>query len=110
MATFSFRPIVVAAILLSLVTAQGADAKKFTIYERQVKLNQEIDAGQKSGDLTLKEATKLRDEASGISECIEKCKEKNAGKISIPDQNKIEKQLNKLSLNIQKKKLQKRVQ
>jgi hypothetical protein len=104
------RTVIAAAILLSLVSVQCADAKKFTIYERQVTLNKEIDAGQKSGDLTLKEATKLKDEASGISECIEKCKEKNAGKISIPDQNKIEKSLNKLSLNIQKKKLQKRVQ
>ena len=104
------RSVVVAAILLSIVSVQCADAKKFTIYERQVTLNKEIDAGQKSGDLTLKEATKLKEEAAGISESIEKSKEKNAGKISIPDQNKIEKQLNKLSLNIQKKKLQKRVQ
>ncbi len=60
--------------------------------------------------MTQKEAEKLKGEASGISEFIEKAKSKNAGKISIPDQNKIEEKLNKLSLNIQKKKLAKRVQ
>jgi septal ring factor EnvC (AmiA/AmiB activator) len=107
----SFRAAVLAAAALAVTFATiPSDAKKWTIYERQVKLNQEIAQGLKSGDLTDKEATKLKDEAANISERIQKSKDKNAGKISVPDETKIEKDLNKLSLNIQKKKLQKRVQ
>src|SRR5271156_1038069 len=87
-----------------------ADAKKWTIYERQVKLSGEIDAGQKSGDLTAKECESLKKEASKITEDIAVRKAKNAGKLSVDDENDIEKKLNKLSLKIQKEKLEKRVQ
>lgn len=105
------RIAVLASLLVCFsVSALDAQAKKWTIYERQVQLNKEIDQGIKSGDLTSKEGEKLKNEAADISERIAKAKNKNDGKISVPDQSKIEKDLNKLSLNIQKKKLQKRVQ
>lgn len=88
----------------------SACAKKWTIYERQVRLVKEIDAGKKSGDLTLTEAADLKVRESKISDKIEKMKGKNGGKLSYADENKIEKDLNHLSLLIQKHKLEKRVQ
>src|SRR5438477_7844978 len=90
------------ALVMLLATtfllALPSDAKKWTIYERQVKLNDEIAAGQKSGDLTLKEATTLHDDAEDISKSIAKMKDKNAGKLTYKDETNIEKRLNKLSL------------
>ena len=88
----------------------SANAKKWTIYERQVKLVKEIDAGKKSGDLTLEESTDLKAREGKISDKIEKMKNKNGGKLSYADENKIEKDLNHLSLLIQKHKLEKRVE
>lgn len=103
--------IVVTILLAILVNAlQLADARRWTIYQRQVKLAREIDQGQRSGDLTLKEADNLRHEQAKINSRIAEMKAKNGGKISYEDQNKLEKMLNQLSVSIKKKKLAKRVQ
>jgi len=94
---------------LSAVATQSASARaKYTITERQETLNKKISFGQRSGELTLKEADSLRDRSSNIDQRIAKMKEKNGGKLSYRDQNIIEKDLNKLSLSISKKELSKR--
>lgn len=101
---------ILATLCTLSVIAAPVEAKKWTIYEREVQLSKEIDAGQKSGDLTLKEADGLRSDAKDIKDTIEKMKQKNGGKLSVKNENDLERQLNKLSLKIQKKKLDKRVQ
>lgn len=85
-------------------------AKKMTVYDRQVALKKEIDAGEKSKELTLKEAVKLREKLESINEKKEKMLAKNGGKLSYKDEEKMEKWLNGVSIDIQKKRLAKRVQ
>ncbi|HMW90908.1 MAG TPA: hypothetical protein PLF23_09995 [Candidatus Obscuribacter sp.] len=85
-------------------------AKKMTVYDRQVALKKEIDAGEKSKELTLKEASKLREKLESINEKKEKMLAKNGGKLSYKDEEKMEKWLNGVSIDIQKKRLAKRVQ
>lgn len=84
-------------------------AKKMTVYDRQVALKKEIDAGEKSKELTLKEASKLREKLESINEKKEKMLAKNGGKLSYKDEEKMEKWLNGVSIDIQKKRLAKRV-
>ncbi len=93
----------------ALIHPPAAQAKKWTITQRQDRLKKEIAGGLKSGDLTQKEASSLTDEETNIEAKEVKMKEKNGGKLSVPDQNKLEGMLNKLSLRIQKLKLSKRV-
>ncbi|MBL8085565.1 MAG: hypothetical protein JNN26_23265 [Candidatus Obscuribacter sp.] len=80
-----------------------------TVYDRQVALKKEIDAGEKSKELTLKEASKLREKLESINEKKEKMLAKNGGKLSYKDEEKMEKWLNGVSIDIQKKRLAKRV-
>lgn len=85
-------------------------AKKWTITERTEALKKEIDDGQKAGELTAKEGESLKEQAGKVDAKIVKMKSKNDGKLSYDNENTLEKDLNKLSLRIQKLKLEKRVQ
>jgi hypothetical protein len=84
-------------------------AKKWTIYQRQVEEQKRIASGEKANELTKKEADGLRSDMSSMSERIEKMKSKNGGKLSYADEGKIEKDLNKVTVKIEKLKLEKRV-
>src|SRR5271170_4247599 len=88
----------------------SAKSKTWTVTERSEALKKDIASGQKSGDLTAKQADDLRIQAGKIDSKMVKMKAKNDGKISVDDQNTLEKDLNKLSLRMQKLKLDKRVQ
>lgn len=101
--------LLVAACDLTVQDA-SAKAKKWTVTQRQEALSKEINAGQKSGDLTAKEADALKEQAAKIEAKIVKMKAKNDGKLSFDNENTLEKDLNKLSMRIQKLKLEKRVQ
>jgi hypothetical protein len=95
---------------LSWIMPSGAEAKhQWTITQREEALNKEVNAGQKANELTLKEANGIRDDLAGVTSDIAKAKAKNGGKLSYKDEGKIEKKLNSISVDIQKKKLQKRV-
>jgi hypothetical protein len=91
-------------------TDADARSKKWTITQRQEVLKKEIDRGQVAGELTLKEANSLRGQEAKIEIREAIMKAKNAGKLSYENENAVEKALNKLSLRIQKLKLEKRVQ
>lgn len=96
------------------VTAAPAEAKKLakkpmTITDRIEELSKKIDAGQKANELTLDESEDLRKSMTKLNEKIDKWKEKNGGKLSYKDQNSAEKELNKISLKLQKKQLEKRL-
>ena len=89
----------------AIVCSESAEAaKKYTITERIDALSARVNAGQKSGELTLKEADDLRNNSE-----IDKYKSKNGGKLSYANENVVEKDLNKVSLKLTKKELSKRV-
>lgn len=94
----------------SLFIALPVEAKKWTTDERQLQLMQDINAGQKSGDLTLKEASALRKDLSHVSRKKAKMKFKLPpnGKLSSEQEAEIESDLNKVSSDIHKTKLEKR--
>jgi hypothetical protein len=85
-----------------------AKKAKVTITDRMEILSKKIEKGQKANELTLKEADKLRESINDIKERIEKAKDKNGGKLSYEDENKIEKDLNKVSVKLTAKELDKR--
>lgn len=105
----TFACIGLATCMLGLI-ATAAPAKTWTIYQRQVAEQSRIRKGEKSGELTKKEADGLRDDMKDIDNKIAKAKSKNGGKISIKDQGKIEKALNDVTLKIEKLELAKRTQ
>jgi hypothetical protein len=98
---------VAALVALSLSPAQ---AKKWTVTQRQEKLSIEIDRAFKANQLTLDEADGMKKEAAKIATKEEKMKSKNGGKLSYSDDTELEKELNKLSVKLHKKMLEKRVQ
>ncbi len=94
----------------AIVLAPSAEAaRKYTITKRVNALTWKVNAGQKSGELTLKEADDLRSKLSDVNNKIAKCQAKNGGKLSYADENAVEKDLNKVSLRVEKKELAKRV-
>jgi septal ring factor EnvC (AmiA/AmiB activator) len=97
------------ALLIGISTLQQPAQARYTINERQVRLQKEISQGVKANELTKKEADDLKSSMADIDSRIAKMKEKNAGKISIKDQKKLEKSLNDVSVKITKLRLDKRV-
>ncbi|HEY9679862.1 MAG TPA: hypothetical protein V6C76_17800 [Drouetiella sp.] len=96
------------AMLIGFQTLQPAEAR-YTIYQRQVALQRDIQKGVHANELTKDEYESLKDSMADISKRIEKMKSKNFGKLSIKDQGKIERSLNDVSVKIQKLRLAKRV-
>jgi hypothetical protein len=76
----------------------AADAKKWTVTERLVKISKEIDEGRIGNELTVKQVEDLKKEVADIKDRMEKMKTKNGNKLSIPDTNKVHKELNDLSV------------
>lgn len=97
-------------LLITSISAGSVQAKKLSVYERQVKLTKEVDKAQADKELTLKEANDLRERLTNLNERKEKMISKNAGKLSYKDEEKLEKTLNSISVEIQKKRLDKRIQ
>jgi septal ring factor EnvC (AmiA/AmiB activator) len=96
-------------LLIGISTLQQPAQARYTINQRQVRLQKEISQGVKANELTQKEADDLKSSMADIDSRIAKMKEKNAGKISIKDQKKLEKSLNDVSVKITKLRLDKRV-
>lgn len=107
------RKVFTLAIVAAMFTTgvfQTVEAKKYTVYQRQAALNKRINAAERAKELTFKEARSFRNDLANIEE--DKCKmiTKNNGKLSYADEDKLEKRLNKVSVGIQNKKLEKRIQ
>lgn len=108
MGKFRYVAIGLIAIFAQTVMSPPADAK-FTISQRQNILLKKINRAERSGDLTHKEAVSLRKKRSDIIAMESRMRNRNNGKLCYADINKVENELNKLSLRIQKKALAKRV-
>jgi hypothetical protein len=92
--------------------ANPAYAKVWSIDERQLQLMQDINKGQKLHQLTPKEAKKLREALSGIARKKKKFQNgEGPGKtFSDTQKSELESDLNKVSTDIKKVELEKRVQ
>lgn len=96
-------------VLLLACCQLASDAKTWTVDDRQTKLMQDINQGQKSGELTLKEAHDLRKLEAGIARKKARMKAKGRGVLTDDDLNDLEKDLNKVSVDLNQYKLEKRV-
>jgi len=106
----------VCALALSSILAVAsliaipAEAKKWTVTQRQQALSAEIDRALRGNQLTLKEADGLKRDIIKITNKEQKMRTKNGGKLSYEDDTELEKELNSVSVKLQKKQLEKRVQ
>lgn len=88
-----------------------AKGKVWTIEARQTQLMQDINEGQKGKQLTKKESDRLRKALADVARKKKKMKTKNDGGALTEDQRKdLEGDLNKISDNIHKFKLEKRAE
>lgn len=94
------------AISIALIAFSGvpAQSKAWTVEQRQAKLMQDVNAGQKSGALTIKESKKLRKQLSNIARSKAKMKSKEAGKLTATDTSKLQKKIDKTSVEIKAEK------
>lgn len=106
--TFKYVAIGLITLFLQTLLAPQADAK-LTITQRQNILLKKINRAERANELTHKEAQGLRDKRLSIIAMEARMRNRNNGKLSYSDINKVEKELNSLSLKIQKKALAKRV-
>lgn len=88
------------------------EAKEWSIDDRQQALMQQINEGQKANELTVKEAKSLRKDLANLAKKKAKMKAKADTKNTLTKENQteLEGDLNKISVEIQKLKLEKRVQ
>jgi methionine-rich copper-binding protein CopC len=97
-------------VMACSVTMPAHAVRHYTITQRQTALKKDIDTDVKTGSLTLKEATSLKDELADITAKEVKMKNANGGKLSVEDDHKLEGDLNKVSLKLKKKELKKRTE
>jgi hypothetical protein len=90
-------------------SAEAPHKKPYTVTDRQNELRKKVAVAAKQNELTQKEASKLNQMLDDVDADIQKMKSKNAGKLSYKDEGKVEKRLNKVSLDLQKYQLAKRV-
>lgn len=102
----------VMSLALSLVIglAVSVSAKTWTVDERQFQLMQDINAGSKSKELTIKEAARLRSDLADVARKKAKFLLKNKKKLLPENIAVLEADLNKISVDISKLKLEKRTQ
>jgi hypothetical protein len=110
---YMFRKNALALILVTsfvLVGSAGPSlARKWTVTQRQEALLKEIESDYKANQLTLAERDDLKEQRQKIVDREKSMKDKNGGKLSYEDNRKLEKDLNNLSIKLQKKVLAKRV-
>jgi hypothetical protein len=105
---FKYLAIGLVALFSQTVFTPSADAK-LSVSQRQNILLKKINRAERANELTRKEAQGLREKRNDIIAMESRMRSKNNGRLSYADINKVEKALNSLSLKIQKKALEKRV-
>lgn len=98
--------VMVGAILIaaSSFVALPAQSKPWTVEQRQAKLMQDINAGQKSGSLTAKESRKLRKRLSNVARSKAKMTAKRNGKLTAEDRTNLQNSIDKASTQIKSQK------
>jgi uncharacterized protein YlxW (UPF0749 family) len=105
-----FLPVLLAAMLAASMSCHASLGKTWTVEQRQLKLMQDINAAQKIKELTAKEAKKLRSDLSDVSRKKKKMLAKGNGTLTDDDKKELETDLNDVSANILKFRLEKRTQ
>ncbi len=93
----------------SVLNGLPVDSRPIIKDEGQAKLMQQINAGQKDNQLTVKEANKLRKDLSHVARKKAKMLGKTNRKLSEQDRAELISDLNDISNNIHKLELEKRV-
>ncbi len=101
---FSLTIIFAAMVTLTILPVY---AKTWTVEQRQTKLMQDVNAGQKSGALTVKQSRKLRKNLANVARKKAKMKLKNEGKVSIEDNAKLQSRIDEASSKIKTEQLKK---
>ncbi|MBZ0187229.1 MAG: hypothetical protein K8F91_13365 [Candidatus Obscuribacterales bacterium] len=97
-------------LFATVIALQPAEAKEWTIYERQVQLMKDVNDALKSGDVTAKEGKNLRHDLANVARKKVKMKGKSDdGEPTIDNKIILEKDLNKISVELKKLSLEKRV-
>lgn len=81
-------------------------AKKWTVTERIQKLSGQIDEGRKANELTTKQVDNLKGMVTDLQQKMDKMKEKNGGKLSVPDTKKLHDDMTDLSVKIYRQRLE----
>jgi peptidoglycan hydrolase CwlO-like protein len=98
--------LLVASTLLLAAASPAAEAKKWTVTDRLEKLSAEIDEGKQSVELTDPQIESLKKQVDTIKNNMDKAKTRNNGQISVPDERKLHRQLNDLSVRVMKLRLE----
>lgn len=83
----------------------SAEAKKWTVTQRVEKLSKEIDEGRSANELTTKQVDSLKKMVDEIKTRMEKMKNKNGGKLSVPDTKSLHDDMTNLSVKIYKQRM-----
>lgn len=104
------KRIVVLSIMIFSMFPAGSMAETMTIWQRQKALMTNINQGQKNNQLTDKEAKSLRKKLSAVSKKKAKMqRDADGGKLSSENVIELEKDMNDISVEIKKLRLEKRV-
>ncbi len=98
----SLFSLVAAICLVVVANGLGSQSKTATTDEGQVKLMQEIDAGQKSNQLTVKEANKLRKDLSNVARKKTKIIAKTDSNLTATDAAILKNDVDKISIQLHK--------
>lgn len=102
--------VILSATVCGALLTSPVEGKTWTIDERQVQLMQDINAGQKRKELTLKEAKSLRKALANVARDKKQLKAKTQnGKLTAENNSQLEADLNKVSEDLKKYQLEKRV-
>lgn len=95
-----------AVLVSSALSMTPAFAKKWTVTERITKLSKEIDEGRQANELTTSQVDALKKSVETLKEKMEKMKNKNGGKLSLPDTRKLHDEMTNLSVKIYRQRLE----
>jgi Skp family chaperone for outer membrane proteins len=96
-----FSGLVAVAIFVSaLYYPISAQSKTWTVDERQAKLMQDVNAAQKAGKLTAKQANQLRKSLAEIARKKKKLQDKAGGSLNAEDTSKLQSAIDRVSSKI----------
>ncbi|MDX2105800.1 MAG: hypothetical protein SFY67_05300 [Candidatus Melainabacteria bacterium] len=97
--------LLISLFILAAFTISPAYSKTWTVEQRQTKLMQDVNAGQKSGKLTAKQSRKLRKKLADVARKKAKMQKNGNGRVSAEDKVKLQSSIDKASSKIKEEKL-----
>ncbi len=91
---------------MSTLTELPVQCKHWTVEQRQAKLMQDVNAGQKSGALTEKESRKLRKNLANVARKKARMKSRTTGNLNTKDDSELQSSIDKTSTKIKNEKVE----